>query len=114
MSEITAQAVNEIFRDIKDYGEKNIGRRCGEDYPDIARALLECESFKSIQGAGVAMVMLMAMMSSGSGGDGKEKADRILEMAPLKDPLAEVFYAGYRLGKKEAEVDSLNNSMEGD
>lgn len=110
--ELKTETIENIFKDMKEYGKGNFGVRCGEDFPTIAKALVETEAFKSLSSAGIAMVMLTAIMGDKKA-SGEKRTDEILEMAPLKNPLAEAFYAGYKLGKAQTEVQSLNNSMEG-
>lgn len=113
---VTKETVDQAFREMEQYQKVHFGTKNGPDFPVIAEALATSAAFRDIC-VTQAMLGLLNAAELGrrkkeivEGGD-KAAQDLMQEMehSPLRDGLATMFYVGYKLGQKEAEVRILEN-----
>jgi len=96
-----AAQIDSIFSAIEEYEKKNLGIKYGDEFPEIARALIDSTKFKDIV-KGVSIIGLLTALTITKG-----EAKDFIEDSPMRVPLAGLFYAGYKLGLETAEIKSL-------
>ena len=114
---VTPETIEEIQHQLDEFSKNNFGKKFGDDFPDVAQALLKTQAFKSHLAASVALSILdlatkapeVAMMNRLSPELGKRAADVLLENSPIKGVLADLFYLGFKVGVAFAEVRSLED-----
>lgn len=115
----TSELLEQSWSEMSQYERDHFGLKFGDDFGLIAQALRANERFMHI--GGIAL-MLSALELSGLKSEMEKAADkdscakRIIEQPNnLHNIMAEVFYLGYRIGKKEGEtlnLEKLANSKE--
>lgn len=108
---ITPEQLEHTFKEVREYEKINFGIRFGEDFPTIAGLLSKSKSFRDMHIAAAALGLMHALVvSSEKKSNPTADPTEILEKgSPFKEIMAEMFYAGYKLGRQVAEVDALEN-----
>jgi len=107
---LTSSLVDERIRFCRDYEKNNLGIKNGPDFAEIGRVLMDSKEFDglalmcSIQG------MVPIMLDKPKEGDDPDKFVKRISSA-TKEPLALMFYIGYRLGKAEGESNQLETLL---
>ena len=108
---LTSELINERIKAARDYEKYNLGIKNGPDFADIARLLMNSEEFKGL--AMSCSLMAMLTMLTRKEDDPSEDKDKFMEemTSGSKEPLALMFYIGYRLGKAEGETSQLDRML---
>jgi len=97
------------------YSRKNYGVKNGEEFPELARAVMSIKNIRSMITADVALMIAMTVMNAGSA---KEFAEKMKNDQIPDDPLynhqfLDMLWLGYRLGRRlQREEDQVLNKME--
>lgn len=109
MQAITATQIDQIFESMKNYEQANFGLKNGPEFPAVAQALLASEKFRTtIQMA--AMMGILGAISLPKDKDelkGEGAMERMFADSPMRTVLADVFFAGFKIGLQSAEVSQL-------
>ena len=115
---IEGPVVDQMFEEFKEYEKKNFGVTMGPDFPEIAQALVTSDFGKSQLAATLIMVTLtlpsIARKAKTAVDEGRDNdAVGLFEGSdnPFRTAAATIFYTGYRLGRKAAEVDLLEKEV---
>lgn len=113
---LTADAVQEAQDAMTQYAKENPGISNGEDFPEFAKLLNQHKVFLSLNSAATAMGMLTMMMLPKPAPEDllnpKARLETLMAESPMRPMILDILYLGYKLGKRDAEIESLNN-MEG-
>lgn len=109
MQAVTPNQIDSIFTMMQEYEKANFGLKNGSEFPAVAQALLASEKFKhQLQVAAMlGMLSVLTMPKEEGAMKTKEAQDKMLSDSPLRGILADVFYAGFQLGRASAEVGQL-------
>ena len=114
---VTADKIDEMKEEMVDFGKRNFGIKNGADFSFIASSLLKAKAFKESCTIASMLGMLAPLMvkRQPDGKPSEKDIAALLEDSPVRDIIADVFYLGYRLGREDAEVASLEklNAPEG-
>jgi hypothetical protein len=107
----------ETFEQVQGYAEKNFGARNGPDFPDVARVLIDMDAFtmKAFLTLALQMISSSSILAKMPNTPGTADVPRIrdaLRGSVIEHQLLDVFYWGYALGKRTAEIDALNKMAE--
>lgn len=108
MQAVTPDQIDNIFSSMQEYQKANFGLKNGKDFPLIAKALLESEKLRgTLEVASLMGMLSVLIMPKEKSSMSKEEAQKLLSESPLRDVLADVFFAGYKLGHASLEVGQL-------
>lgn len=96
--------IDQMLRTVRDYERTSFGIKFGSDFPALAELLSTSEEFRGMCQGQTAMAALMIVTATN-----KESIERIIEHSPLRDGLLLVFYAAYKLGQQQAEIEKLES-----
>lgn len=107
---LTAKLIDERIKFARDYEKSNLGIKNGPDFADLARILMESKEFDGLSLSCSLMAMLPMMTRKPVMPTEGEREDFVKEMSSgSREPLALMFYIGYRLGKAESETSQLEH-----
>jgi hypothetical protein len=104
--QLTVELIGERIKFCQEYEKENLGLKNGPDFPEVARLLMACKEFEGVAMMTSVMGMMPMLGKRPENPDEKEDFMRALKSS-TKEPLAMMFYIGYRLGKAEAETADL-------
>jgi hypothetical protein len=111
MVTIKSSSIQETYEAMSAFGKANFGVRNGEDFSSIARAFLQTEAAKSLCQTAALMGMLGTLLipknPAATPEQQKAQMDKIMSESPVRDVIADVFYLGYKIGRRDVEVDRL-------
>ena len=113
---VTAEQLDQIIKEMMEFEKANIGLKCGPEFADIAKHLVQSKSFRQ---AVVAITVLTALTGSSIlpvekllGMDNLEEREKeIMMSSPLKEPLASMFFIGYKAGILDSQGKKLEELM---
>jgi CO dehydrogenase/acetyl-CoA synthase gamma subunit (corrinoid Fe-S protein) len=106
---ISSVQIDEILQNMDEFRKKNFGIKNGKDFIEIANALSESEKFKLVvQGVGLVSLLSSILIPIDIANKSEKEKLEFIQDLPIKDSLADIFYAGYKLGLAIAEVNKLN------
>lgn len=103
---MTSEQINDIFSAMEQYEKQNYGSKCGEGFPELARALMASDRFKHFSEA-LAAVGLLSTLLIPKDGSTSSRAAKFLYESPMHGMAMQIFYAGYRAGTANTEVRAL-------
>lgn len=109
---ISSEVFDDIARQVSDFEKLNLGIKYGLDFSEFAKVLTESKFFLER----VEVVTLMGMMATlllPKGKHDREAMEKVLQDSPIKSVVAELLYLGYKLGRKDAEIEQLEDMHRG-
>lgn len=105
---LTANLIDERIKFARDYEKSNLGIKNGPDFADLAKILMESKEFDGLSLTCSLLTMLPMIARKPENPTERDKEEFAKEMSSgSKEPLALMFYIGYRLGKSENESEQL-------
>lgn len=110
---LTAEVVDETIEQIKNYQRDHFGTPNGPDFPLIAEELAKSKAFGELCVAQGMMGLISTLRLPQKLEANKEASpDKFIEdmkTSPLREGLALMFYAGFKLGQRFTETQNLEN-----
>src|SRR5271169_5245502 len=110
MQNLTATIDHELVS-VDQYANQNFGLTAGPDFPQFASALLESKAcmgrIKVVTMIGMLGALSLPKFSTPGEPMTDAQATEFFSKSALREPLATLFYAGYRVGKARAEQELL-------
>lgn len=102
---LSSTEIDATLKAIREYEDSSFGIMYGSDFPALGESLSQSTEFKGLCQSQF-VVGALAVMTLGKD---QESISKAVEQSPLRKGLLIAFYAGYKLGQRQAEICELQN-----